>query len=300
MKNPSILFRGPAYAVMFGAGPPARHQAAAVAKFQRTTLAYMGARSHQAAARELRIRFVGAHCRAPYSRLVTGDRDTLSPGEARGATEWTDWAALAPEFWLGPVRQPFAPERDMMFDMSRKAIWPYRLICALEQIYGEEAFKGGIFLDADVYELRDELEEAREMLQRLGLHVYLNGGRFKQEPRDWILEWDGIFMEAVLHGTPDAQRGMELAVELMTKTAGSMESFWTGIQYRFVRPPSDDEIRRACEWFLSNRRSGTQTITFFVDAGSQRCELPCPDALDPDVFCPIEVTRHEALDSEIP
>lgn len=106
-----------------------------------------------------------------------------------------------------------------------------------------------------------------------------------------------------MHGTPDHQRGLDLAVELMRKTAPAMGPFWTGIQYRFNRPPSDAEIRTASEWFLANRRSGCQTITFFVDDGSSRYELPCPHYLDPPIFrrampAPEAKASREPVDSE--
>ena len=155
---------GAAYCVMFGAGPPGREQGAARERFRRTTLAYMGARSQQPAARELGIRFTAAHTRAIYSRLVTGSTQTLTVAEAQNAYEWGDWAALAPEFWIGGRRLPGTPERDMPFDPADMRSWPYRYLAAMASIYGWETLtETGLFLDADALEWWEPLRRLAAM-----------------------------------------------------------------------------------------------------------------------------------------
>lgn len=275
---------GPAYCVMFGAGPPAPHQTAARERFKRTTLAYMGCRSLQGAAKVLGIKFVGSHTRAIYSRLVTGDASTLTTGEAQGAYEWGDWAALKPEFWIGGRRMAGTPERDMGFDSGYMRDWPYRYLAAMASIYGWEHLAAtGLFLDADVDEWWHPLTRLAALAHAEGIKVYLNGGRFRNRRLGELMAFDGLFYEAVHVGAAWEAESRENAEALLEHV--KVGSMWVGIQVRFASEPTADELQQWSNWFLRVRRSHPQSVTFVVQPeGGQPRELPCPAALDPQKF----------------
>ncbi len=275
----------PAYCVMFGPGPPGPQQTAARERFRRTTLAYMGCRSLQAAAKEMGIRFVGAHTRAIYSRLVTGDRDALSIGEAHAAFEWGDWAALCPSFWLGATRIGGEPEKDMMFTQQYARDWPYRFMAAMADIYGWEKLAAtGLFLDADVLEWWDSLKRFADIAELEGVPLYLNGGQFRDFDPVNLKRFNGLFYEAVHVGAAWEAESRENAERLLVHTK-DLADFWTGVQVRFQAEPTTQELQQWSEWFLRTRQSPNQSLTFVVQPqGAQPRELPCPDALDPARF----------------
>ena len=288
---------GPCYCVMFGAGPPAPHQTAALARWKRTTLAYMGARSQQKAARELGVRFVGAHTRAVYSRLTTGDTCSLSVGEAKGAFEWGDWGALEPHIWRGPVRVPNGPERDMLFPSDSMRDWPYRFTAAMASIYGWEALTNtGLFLDADLEGWCVPLCQFAEIAKKEGIKVYLNGGRFRNHPLDELLRFDGLFYEAVHVGKPYEAVSLENAEVLLERL--KKPGFWVGVQVRFLNTPSVDELTQWGKWFLKARKTKDQTVTFVVQPDRmQPIELHCPDVLDPAYYVQAGSSRSRAIRS---
>ena len=274
---------GPAYCVMFGAGPPAPHQSAALARWKRTTLAYMGARSQQQAAKDLGIKYVGAHVRALYSHLTTGDLATLTEPEYKEAYEWGDWAALSPGLWIGPRRLPGTMRRLMMYERDRKRSWPYRIMAALDDAYGLDVVREtGLFLDADTEEWEGPLWRLAEIATSESIPLYLNGGRFRELPITELMRFRGIFYEAVHVGAEWEAESRDEAEKLLAHCA--VPGFWTGIQIRFASKPSDMEVGQWSRWFLKVRKTRDQTATFVVQPpGSFPEELPCPNALDPAI-----------------
>lgn len=276
------LIGGPCYCVMFGPGPPGAHQTAARERFKRTTLAYMGCRSLQGTAKDMGIRFVGAHTRAIYSRLTTGSPDTLTPDEANAAREWGDWAALCPTLWDGLYRRPGAPEQDLLLPAAYLRDWPYGFMSAMALIYGWEALTStGIFLDADAPEWWDGLKRLSDIARLEGIRLYLNGGQFRNYDVANLRLFNGLFYEAVHVGQPWEAESRENAERLLVHTK-DIEGFWTGVQVRFPAEPTADQLQQWSTWFLRARQSPNQSVTLVVQPqGSQPRELPCPDALDP-------------------
>lgn len=275
---------GPAYGVMFGPGPPHSHQTAAIARYKRTTLAYMGARSQLAAAKGLGIPFVAGHTRAIYSRLVMTDPSNMAVHEIGAAYEWGDWAALRPHYWVGPKRNPGDPERDMMFSWDYAPQWPCRLLTALINIYQASALRSiGVFLDADVEKWWEHLLHLTDLARLERIPVYLNGGQFRQKPVSELTRFNGLFYEAVHVGAQWEQESRENAEALLEHL--KVGGVWVGIQVRFPAEPTAEQVAQWSEWFLRVRQTPDQSVTMVVQPpGSQPRELPCPDALDPARF----------------
>lgn len=297
----SSVIGGPAYCVMFGAGPPAPHQKAALARYKRTTLAYMGARSQQQAANNLGIRFVGAHTRAVYSRLVTASVDGLSPQELQEAREWGDWGALVPALWVGQKRRFGQPPTDMPYGGSIFT-WPYSFMAAMLATYDwSTLLASGLFLDADNPDWWESI--ARLAILEPKLPLYLNGGRFRDVPVISLTShFAGLFYEAVQVGASYEDESRTNAERLLEKYADERD-FWVGIQVRFHAEPTAEQLEQWSDWFLRVRTTPSQSVTFVVQpAGSLPRELPCPDALDPARVVgarPVDV-RPKPVDSEMP